>query len=215
MGTQVKFLGTLLEADEDLEGRDAWVQETLALLEPAAQRNRMVAHMLANHIAIFCRLLTVSSEPLSLSLGEGSARRRAASQSGSITILINTTCKYSSFLICTGLIAYFLPAQCLVPSEDTVVQTKLLNTFSCTYARQGKNMLHSERRKRQLECTYQDSRILSIPANSPRCCEALLLAGLDIFEEVLVNGEERRTARRLADQGALAALVYSLIQHGL
>ena len=67
---QVKFLGTLLEADEDLEGRNSWVQETLALLEPAAQRNRMVAHMLANHIAIFCRLLTVSSEPLSLSLGE-------------------------------------------------------------------------------------------------------------------------------------------------
>ena len=45
--------------------------------------------------------------------------------------------------------------------------------------------------------------------------KALFLVGLDIFEEVLVNGEERRTARRLADQGALAALVASLLQHGL
>jgi hypothetical protein len=66
----VSLLRLLLEAEAGQEGREVWMQEVLALLEPAARQSRAVARYLATEIGIVCRLVITSMEPLSLSLGK-------------------------------------------------------------------------------------------------------------------------------------------------
>ena len=51
------------------ESGGLWIQGILALLEPLACQSSAIARLLAAEVSVFCRLLTVSSEPLSLSLG--------------------------------------------------------------------------------------------------------------------------------------------------
>ena len=67
---QVSLLGLLLEAEVGQEGKELWIQEVVALLEPAARQSKAVAAYLAMQMATICRLILTSEEPLSLSLGE-------------------------------------------------------------------------------------------------------------------------------------------------
>jgi len=67
---QVSLLRLLLEAEAGQEGRELWIQEVVALLEPAARQSRAVAGYLASAIGVICRLILTSLEPLSLSLGK-------------------------------------------------------------------------------------------------------------------------------------------------